>query len=272
MRGLSLKLVITIVVILILLFFFIRFIEQRSLYYPFKDIEATPGAIGLDYEDVTITTNDRIQLTGWFIPSGNSRATILLSHGNGGNISHRLEKIKILHALDLDVLAYDYRGYGRSTGRPSEDGLYQDAQAMYDYLIHERKVPVQRIIAYGESLGAAVTIDLAEKRDAGAIIIESGFTSIHDMAKKLFSVAPSFLLHAKYDSVNKIRNLRIPKIIMHSPDDEVVPFSQGRRLFDSAPEPKVFIELQGGHNDGFLVSGDVYSNGIDEFVEKWLDK
>jgi fermentation-respiration switch protein FrsA (DUF1100 family) len=266
------KLIIIILVILILLFFFIRFIEQRSLYFPLKEIEATPAAIGLDYEDVTVTTNDGLQLTGWFIPSAHSRDTILLSHGNGGNISHRLEKIKILHALDLDVLIYDYRGYGRSSGKPSEDGLYRDAQVMYDYLIHERKIPVQRIIAYGESLGGAVAIDLAVKRDLGAIIIESGFASIHDMAKKIFGVAPSFLIHAKYDSVDKIRTIQIPKLIMHSPDDEVVPFSQGRGLFENAPEPKIFVELQGGHNDGFLVSGDVYSKAIDAFVEKWLDK
>jgi fermentation-respiration switch protein FrsA (DUF1100 family) len=262
-----LKLIIIILVILIFLFFFIRFIEQRSLYFPFKTIEATPEAIGLDYEDVTVTTDDgRIQLTGWFIPSAHSRATILLNHGNGGNISHRLEKINILHALDLDVLAYDYRGYGRSTGRPSEDGLYQDAQAMYDYLKNEKKVSPQKIISYGESLGGAVAIDLAVKRGPGAIIVESGFTSIHDMAKKIFGVAPSFLIHAKYDSVDKIRTIQIPKLIMHSPDDEVVPFSQGRRLFENAPEPKIFVELQGGHNDGFLVSGDVYSKAIDAFV------
>jgi fermentation-respiration switch protein FrsA (DUF1100 family) len=266
------KLIIIILVIFILLFFFIRFIEQRSLYFPLKDIEATPAAIGLDYEDVTVTTNDGLQLTGWFIPSAHSRDTILLSHGNGGNISHRLEKINILHTLDLDVLIYDYRGYGKSTGKPSESGLYRDAQAMYDYLRNKKRVPAQKIIAYGESLGAAVTIDLAGETDVGAIIIESGFTSIHDMAKKIFGAAPSFLIHAKYDSVNKIKSIRIPKLIMHSPDDEVVPFAQGRGLFENAPEPKTFVELQGGHNDGFLISGDVYSKAIDAFVEKWLDK
>jgi fermentation-respiration switch protein FrsA (DUF1100 family) len=271
-RGHVLKIIIAVVVILIFFSLFIRFIEQRSLYYPFKAIEATPKAIGLDYEDVTITTDDGIQLTGWFIPSAHSRATILLSHGNGGNISHRLEKIQVLHALDLDVLAYDYRGYGGSAGRPSEDGLYRDAQAVYDYLRNEKKVAPQKIISYGESLGGAVAIDLAVKRELGALIVESGFTSIHDMAKKIFGVAPSILIHAKYDSVDKIRTIQMPKLIMHSPDDEVVPFLQGRRLFENAPEPKVFVELQGGHNDGFLVSGEVYSKGIDEFIKKWLDK
>lgn len=260
------KFIITVVVILVVLFFLIRFVEQKTLYFPFKVIEATPEAIGLNYENVTVSTDDGIRLTGWFIPSEQSRAAILLSHGNGGNISHRLEKIKILHDLDLDVLIYDYRGYGKSTGKPSESGLYMDAQAMLNYLKNEKKVASVKIIAYGESLGSAVTIDLAGKRDVGAIIIESGFTSIHDMAKKIFGVAPSFLIHAKYDSVNKIKSMRIPKLIMHSPDDEVVPFEQGKRLYDSAPQPKHFVELQGGHNDGFLVSGKVYSRAIDEFV------
>ena len=265
-RGHALKLIITIIVVVVLLFFFIRFIEKKSLYFPFKAIEATPEDIGLAYEDVTIKTGDGIQLTGWFIPSPNPRATILLSHGNGGNISHRLDKIKILHDLNLDILIYDYRGYGRSTGRPSESGLYTDAQAMYDYLMNEKKIPSQKIIAYGESLGSAVTIDLAGKRDIGAIIIESGFTSIYDMAKSVFLYVPQFFLSTRFDALEKMKRLTIPKLIMHSPEDKIVPYKQGRKLFEDAPEPKVFVKLKGGHNDGFLISGEVYIKSIDEFV------
>ena len=265
-RGHALKLIIAIIVVLVFLFFFIRFIEQKSLYFPFKAIEATPRAIGLDYQDVTITTGDGIRLNAWFIPSDSPRATILLSHGNGGNISHRMEKIAILHELELDVLIYDYRGYGGSTGRPSEDGLYRDAQAVYDYLVNKKKVSPQTIVAYGESLGGAVSIDLAGRRNVGALIIESGFTSIHDMAKSVFLYVPEFFLKTRFDALEKIKGLTIPKLIMHSAEDEIVPYKQGWKLFQNAPEPKVFVELQGGHNDGFLVSGEVYSKGIDEFV------
>ena len=261
------KLVISIVIILIILFFFIRFLEQKSLYFPFKTIEATPGAAGLHYEDVSVATSDGIQLHGWFIPSADPRATILLSHGNGGNISHRLEKIQILHSLDLNVLIYDYRGYGMSAGKPSEAGLYIDAQAMYDYLIHERRIPPPNIIAYGESLGGAVSVDLAGRNEMGGLIIESGFTSIHDMAKSVFLYVPEFVLTSRFDSIRKITHITAPKLIMHSPDDEIVPFKQGKRLFESAPEPKSFVELQGGHNDGFLVSGDVYIRAIDAFAK-----
>jgi len=261
-----LKLIITIIVVLILLFFFIRFIEQRSLYFPFKTIEATPKAIGLNYEDVTITTGDGIYLNGWFIPSDRPRATILLSHGNGGNISHRLEKITILHELDFDILIYDYRGYGRSTGRPSEEGLYRDAQAVYDYLVNEKRVLPEKIIAYGESLGGAVSIDLAGNHKVGGLIIESGFTSIHDMAKSVHLYVPGFFLKTRFDSLKKIKEITVSKLIMHSPEDEIVPFKQGKQLFENAPGPKVFVELQGGHNDGFLVSGEAYIKGIDDFI------
>ena len=260
------KLIITIIVVLILLFFFIRFIEQRSLYFPFKTIEATPKAIGLNYEDVTITTGDGIYLNGWFIPSDRPRATILLSHGNGGNISHRLEKITILHELDFDILIYDYRGYGRSTGRPSEEGLYRDAQAVYDYLVNEKRVLPEKIIAYGESLGGAVSIDLAGNHEVGGLIIESGFTSIHDMAKSVHLYVPGFFLKTRFDSLKKIKEITVSKLIMHSPEDEIVPFKQGKQLFENAPGPKVFVELQGGHNDGFLVSGEAYIKGIDDFI------
>jgi fermentation-respiration switch protein FrsA (DUF1100 family) len=262
------KLIITIVIILILLFFFIRFIEQKSLYFPFKTIEATPKAIGLDYEDITVTTGDGVQLTGWFIPTERSRATLLLSHGNGGNISHRLDKIKTLNDLNLDILIYDYRGYGRSAGRPSEDGLYRDAQSMYDYLRNEKMVPPQKIVAYGESLGGAVSIDLAGKNEVGGLIIESSFTSIHDMAKSVFLYVPEFFLSSRFDSLEKIKRINIPKLIMHSVEDEIVPYKLGKRLFDNTPEPKAFVEIKGGHNDGFLVSGEVYIKGIDEFVDR----
>jgi fermentation-respiration switch protein FrsA (DUF1100 family) len=213
-----------------------------------------------------IKTGDGIQLTGWFIPSPNPRATILLSHGNGGNISHRLDKIQMLHERGLDVLIYDYRGYGRSTGRPSEGGLYQDAQAVYDYLVDEKRVLPQKIVAYGESLGGAVAIDLACNRDVGGIIIESGFTSIHDMAKSVFLYIPEFVLSTRFDSLKKIQRLKTPKLIMHSPEDGIIPYKQGRKLFENAPEPKVFVTLMGGHNDGFLISEEVYIKAIDKFV------
>lgn len=262
------KIVFFTIAVLIFLFFSVRFLEYKSLYFPFKRIDATPKDIGLDFEDMILTAKDGINISAWFIPAESSRAVMLFSHGNGGNISHRLEKIKIFNELDLDVLIFDYRGYGKSEGRPSENGLYLDAEAVYDHLVKERKMPYQKIIGYGESLGGAVIIDLASKREMGGIIIEDCFTSVRDMGRELLPFIPAFLYKSSFDSLTKIKSVEIPKLILHSADDEIIPFEQGRKLFDNAPVPKEFIELKGGHNEAFYISRDVYSSAIGSFVKK----
>ncbi len=253
--------------ILVFLFFFIRFLEKKSLYFPVQTIDATPDNIGLDYEEIFVTTKDGVQLSAWFIPSGSTRATLLFSHGNGGNISHRLEKIKILNKLNLDVLIFDYRGYGMSKGSPSEKGLYRDAEAMYDFLIKERKISPRKIVGYGESLGGAVIINMAMKHEVGGLIIEDSFTSVRDMSRKYFPFIPSFVYKSKFDSLTKIKSIKAPKLILHSVNDEIVPFEQGKKLFENAPEPKGFVQLQGGHNDAFLISQDVFAAKIDSFID-----
>lgn len=260
------KLTLSLAVLLILLFIFVRFIEKKSLYFPLKKIEATPEAIGLDYEEVHVETEDDIEISGWFIPSASPRATVLFSHGNGGNISHRLEKIMMLNSLGLDVLIFDYRGYGTSEGNPHEKGLYRDAESVYDFLIKKKKVPAWNIIGYGESLGGAVIIDLAQKHELEGIIVEGTFSSIRDMAGKFFPFIPSFVYQSKYNSFVKIEDIHCPKLIMHSAGDEIVPFEQGKKLYDNAPEPKKFVTLHGGHNDSFLVSRDLYMSEIDAFI------
>ena len=257
-----------IAVSLILLFFFIRFLEKKSLYYPLKKIEATPRDIGLDYEDIFITTKDKVLISGWYIPSRSPRGTLLFSHGNGGNISHRLEKIKMFNDLNLNVLIFDYRGYGMSKGSPSEEGLSLDAEAVYHYLVNEKNVPPQTIIGYGESLGGAVTVDLAVRHTLGGIILEGSFTSIQDMAKKHFPFIPSFVYKTAFDALEKIGGIKAPTLHFHSTADEIVPYELGRRLFERAPGPKEFVDLNGGHNDAFLVSRDVFLSKIDAFVHK----
>jgi fermentation-respiration switch protein FrsA (DUF1100 family) len=260
------KSILLVIAALILFFFFIRFIEKKSLYYPLKKIEAAPRDIGLDYEEVYISAKDGVRIAGWYLPSKSPRATFIFSHGNGGNISHRLEKIKMLNDLDVNVLIFDYRGYGMSNGSPSEEGLYLDAEAVYDYLVHEKKVPPRKIIGYGESLGASVIIDLAGRHELGGIIVEGGFPSIRDMAKEYFPFIPSFVYKTSYNSLEKIGRIKAPKLHFHSVDDEVVPYELGRKLFDRAPGPKEFVDLQGGHNDSFLISRDVFVEKIDSFI------
>lgn len=262
------KVVIFFIAVPVFLFFSVRFLEHKSLYFPFRTLDTTPKDIGLDYEKINIVTTDGIRLSAWFIPSKDSRAVLLFCHGNGGNIGHRLEKIMILNKLYLDILIFDYRGYGKSSGRPSENGLYIDAEAVYDYMVNEKNIPPAKIIGYGESLGGPVIIDLALKREMGGIIIEDAFTSVNDMAKEHFPFIPSFVLKSRYNSLEKIKNIKIPKLIFHSTNDEIVPFEQGQRLFERAAEPKEFVELHGGHNDAFIVSREIYSSGIDRFVSR----
>jgi hypothetical protein len=256
------------IIIIISGFLFIRYLEKRNLYFPLRKIEATPRDIGLDYKDLTLTARDGVKITGWFIPSRLHRATLIFCHGNGGNISHRLEKIKVFNELGLDVFLFDYRGYGLSEGSPSEEGLYLDAGAVYDYLINVKKIPVQKIILYGESLGGAVAIDLARNHDVAGLIIEGTFTSVKDMARRYFPFIPTFIISSRFDSLRKIKDVKSPKLIFHSTGDEIVPFDMGKRLFHAASEPKAFIEIQGGHNDAFFISQDVFINEIDKFVER----
>jgi hypothetical protein len=262
------KIVLLIVVFLILGFFYLRYFEKRNLYFPLRTIEATPEDINLDYESVTFMTKDGVQLVGWFIPAKTSRATLIFCHGNGGNISHRLEKIRIFNNLNLDVLIFDYRGYGMSEGSPSEKGLYLDAEVVYNYLVNEKRITTKKIVVYGESLGAAVAVDLASKHDLAGIIIEGGFTSVKDMAKKILPFIPTFIYASRFDSLEKIKNIKSPKLIFHSVDDEIVPFELGKKLFDAAAEPKEFVELRGGHNDAFLNSQDMFITKIDSFINR----
>ncbi len=261
------KAVIAIVALLVLFFFFIRFIERKSLYFPMREIAMTPEDLGLAYDEIFITTKDGVQISGWYIPSDKSRATLLISHGNGGNISHRLEKIRMLHALNVNILIFDYRGYGMSKGSPSEKGLSLDAEAFYAYLMEERKASPGEVVGYGESLGGAVIVDLAGRRELGGLIIEGSFSSVRDMAKNYFPFIPSFVYKTSFDSSKKIKQITIPKLHFHSLSDEIVPLRLGRKLYDNAPEPKEFVNLQGGHNDSFIVSRDTYISKIDAFID-----
>lgn len=257
---------VSLVALMVLLFLVIRYVERKNLYFPLRTVEATPGSIGLEYEDIRTTTADGVEISGWFIRSDSPRAVLIFCHGNGGNIGHRLEKIRMLNGLQIDVLIFDYRGYGESGGSPSENGLYLDAEAIYDFLVNERKVDSRKIIVYGESLGAAVAADLVSRHDAGGIILEGSFPSVKDMAKRYFPFIPSFLLKGGFQTIEKMKSVEVPKLIFHSREDEIVPFEFGERILSASPEPKEFVQLQGGHNDAFLISDDVFVERIDAFV------
>ena len=259
------------VAVLVFLWFFIKYFEQKNVYFPTKGIEATPEDIGLEYEDIFFKTIDGVRLNGWFIPVSEAKVTFIFCHGNGGNISHRLESINGLHKIGLNIFIFDYRGYGRSGGKISEQGTYLDAVAAYNYVISREDVDKDAIIAFGRSLGAPIAVELANRVKLAGLICESSFTSIMDMTKEIYKVRiPRFFLFYKYDALSKIRNVDIPKLIIHSKDDEMIPFYHSEQLFQASKEPKEFYALSGNHNEGFLIAGDEYLEHIKAFIDRTI--
>ncbi|MGB5440217.1 MAG: alpha/beta hydrolase [Gammaproteobacteria bacterium] len=246
------------------------FFQPRLLYFPdmpARAVEANPEDIGLDFEPLTLTTRDGEQLDAWFIPAIQSRGVLLFCHGNAGNMSHRLDSIRLFHDLGLSVLIFDYRGYGRSSGSPTEQGTYLDVDAAWDYLVEKRRILPTQIILFGRSLGAAIAADLASRQDAAAVILESAFTSVPDIAATLYPWLPvRWLSRFRYDTLKKLAAIHSPLLIVHSRDDEIIPFANGERLLAAANEPKQLLKLRGGHNDGFIVSGKTYIDGLESFL------
>lgn len=244
----------------------LRYKEKQSIYFPEKAIAATPSYLGLPFEDVYFKTADGVELNGWFIPANPASATLLFAHGNAGNISHRLEKIILFNKLGLNIFIFDYRGYGRSKGSPDEQGLYLDGKAAYDYLVLQKEIPAENILLYGESIGGAVVIDLATKVSVKAIITEGTFTCAKDMIKVIYPFVPPAVFVSRFDSIDKIKNITAPKLIIHSINDEMIPFSLAEKLFQAAVPPKQFLKIKGGHNSAFLDSEEIFLSGVKEFL------
>jgi fermentation-respiration switch protein FrsA (DUF1100 family) len=242
--------------------------QRHLIYFPSRNLEGLPTDVGLKYEDLSLRTSDGVRIHGWYVPRADALATILFCHGNAGNVSHRLDKLKILSTLGFNVVMFDYRGYGRSEGKPDETGLYLDAQAAWDDLVSRGEDP-KRIVLAGESLGGAVAIELATQVEPLAVVVESTFTSLADVGKKHYPLLPvRWVIGDQYQSSDKIGLVKCPVLIFHGAEDELVPISMARSLFDAAPQPKRFIETPGGHNDaGFSYTPD-YAKMLRQFVEE----
>jgi len=262
------KVMVYIVLAVILFLAYVKYIESRSVFFPTKEIELTPEDINLDFQESYIQAGDGCIIQGWYIPARNAKYTILFFHGNAGNISNRLDKISLLNNIGLNLFIIDYRGYGRSHGKPSEKGLYLDAKSAYDYLVSTRKARPEQIIIYGESLGTAVAVNLASESKVGGIILEGAFSSARDIGKILYPFIPSFFFSNKFNQQNKIGQIKVAKLFLHAKNDEMIPPGLSKKLFDRAGGPKHFVELTaGGHDSAFIDSKEEYLSSIKSFID-----
>ncbi len=245
--------------------------QGRLIFFPTRAYDGTPADAGLRFDEVTLSVEGGERVAAWFVKATDAHGAALFCHGNAGNISHRVDSIRLLVDLGLDVMIFDYEGYGKSTGSPSETAMYRDVEAAYDYLVEQKKVPASRVIAFGRSLGAAAATWIAVEREVAGLIIESTFTSLPDLGRDLyplFVVRP--LVRHRLDNAERIARVRVPILVVHSRGDEIVPFSHGQRLFELAPEPKTFFELTGDHNGGYQKTGRAYVDALDVFLRAAL--
>jgi fermentation-respiration switch protein FrsA (DUF1100 family) len=253
--------------LVILLFFF----QDRMAYYPQmgRGLRLDPRHHGLDHTVLTLTTTDGEQLDAWFVPAPQSTAVALIFHGNAGNMTQRLDTIAMFHRLGYAVLIFDYRGYGRSSGRPSEEGLYRDAMAAWMHLTAERGFAPGRIVLFGESLGGAVATWLAARTEPGALVLASSFASAPELAGDIYPWLPTkWLVRLRYDSRAALATVRCPVFVAHSPEDDIIPFRHGQRLYEAAREPKAFLELAGGHNEGFIFRLPTWVSALGDFLRQ----
>ena len=253
--------------------------QSNLVFMPSRDVIETPEILSIKFENIQITTRDNVNLDSWFVPAKDNdlvgKGVILFCHGNGCNISNRISYLPIFRELGLATFLFDYRGYGKSGGTPTEEGTYADVEAAWQYLTQERQIPPQKIIIYGESLGGAIASYLAQKisqpngnNNAGGLVLASTFTSISDRAAELYPFMPiRFLSRFSYNSIDRLPSIKIPVLVIHSIDDEIIPFHHGDRNFQVANQPKKLVKLRGDHNGGFLDSLETYRNGLNEFIQ-----
>lgn len=241
-------------------------VERSLIYYPTRRLEVTPADYGLRYDDVRVTAEDGVRLHGWHVP-GRRAVTLVWCHGNAGNISHRVENMRLFYdRLGVGTLIFDYRGYGQSEGTPSEAGIYRDARAFRAWLRRREPEGAARVVYFGRSLGAAVAAALAADDPPAALVLETPFTSVQAMANATLPGA-GYLFRSRYDTLARIGQVRVPVLVLHGDTDEVVPFAHGRAVFDAAREPKRFFAIRGAHhNDTYVVGGEPYWAAWEAFL------
>jgi fermentation-respiration switch protein FrsA (DUF1100 family) len=242
---------------------------DRVIFQPSRGVDLRPRQVGIPGEEVSLRAEDGVGLHAFFLPSAGATRALLFLHGNAGNASHRLPNAAELVQLGVHVLLLDYRGYGLSEGKPTEDGVYADARAGLAHLTETRGIPEQRIVLFGRSIGSAVAIDLAQDRPLAGLILESTFPSAADVARSVLGPLGAWLARGRFESDRKIARVRCPLLFFHGDRDRVIDFELGRRLFEAAPEPKSFEVIPGaGHNDTTRVGGRAYFTRIRRFLDE----
>ena len=243
--------------------------QPKMIFFPFKEMNENPHDWGMSYIDLAIHTEDGLELDGWYVPFANSKQVVLFFHGNAGNMSHRRASLQILHDLGVNVLMVDYRGYGKSEGSPSESGLYLDAMAAWRYLIDEKDFAANDVVIFGRSLGGAVAANLASKVESRGLILESTFSSARDFAHAVMPVISRMvLMRFGLNTAEAVQQVHSPVLVLHSPDDDLIPFELGERVFELANEPKHFVKLRGDHNNGFYLSQPQYGRVLADWLKR----
>ena len=251
----------------ILLYFF----QHRLMYVPLSGQIDTPASLGLPYRQVSLTSTDGLRLSAWLVEAPASRGTVLYCHGNYGNISHQLDPIRVFHSLGFNILVFDYRGYGQSEGKPTEAGTYLDAESAWTYLVQEEGVDPARLVLCGRSLGGPIAARLARQHPPGALLLESTFTSLPALASRRYPFFPVHrLARYTYDTLGQLSGIHCPVLVAHSRQDGLIPFAQGQELYAAANAPKEFLEISGGHGNGFVVSEPQYRAGLERFFATYL--
>ncbi len=241
--------------------------QPKLVYFPGPPPSWAPDREGFAYRDLMLETSDGVAIHAWFFPAEESHGAVVMSHGNAGNVANRVPHAQAFLDAGFSVLLYDYRGYGRSEGSPSEEGTYRDAEAAYDWVVANAGVAPHRVVSYGESLGGGVALELARRREVGAVMLESAFTSIPDVGQRIYPWLPVRLMsRIVYDNAAKIAELRVPVLVIHSPDDEIVSYDFGEKLFQLANEPKQFLATEGGHNDGGFLRRAEWREAVGRFL------
>ena len=248
-------------------------LEDHFLYFPTRELRGSPSDVGLAFEEVSITAADEVRLHGWLVP-GPRPVTLLWFHGNAGNIGHRVDHLRLLHDhLSASILLLDYRGYGRSEGRPSEEGLYQDGEAAVRYLRSRADVGTAPLVLYGQSLGANVAVEVARRTTPAALVLEAPFPSLAYMARLHYPFMPVWpFLRGKYDAEGRIAGVTVPLLVIQGGRDAIVPPDAGRAVFEAAPEGQKEFHLveEAGHNDLFIVGGERYLGALKTFIHRGL--